>query len=131
MLMVISQTMGKGAFVTEKCSFLESIGKGIWDAINNSSYEPTKTKIKKIEVKEFSESRRLKQEERGYTNNLKFTVEMITRSGSKEENCTEDQYAGNSNNGELDLIAKRFYKFLMYKRKANMNFAGNKGFSRK
>ncbi|BAT97472.1 hypothetical protein VIGAN_09092600 [Vigna angularis var. angularis] len=115
----ISNTMSKGVIDDENYCFLNSIGKGVWDVVTNNPHEQIKTRIEKVKIKDFSRSRRLNQEEKGYTNTLKSAAEIGTI------------YGENSENEETNLMAKRLSKFLMYKRKANLNFAGNKGNSRK
>lgn len=107
----ISQTLSKGA-INDENSFLNSIGKGIWDVVTNIPYEPTNSRIEKIKVKEFSGVRRQEQEEeKGYTNTLKSVVEIAMKSSLKEDNCGDDKSAENSNNEDINLMAKMFSKF--------------------
>ncbi|WVZ06765.1 hypothetical protein V8G54_020111 [Vigna mungo] len=111
--------MSKGVIDDENYGFSNSIGKYVRDVVTNSSHEPIETRIEKVKVKDFSRSRRLNQEEKGYTNALKSATE--TTMESEESSETE----------ETNLMANRFSKFLTYKRKPNLNFAGGKELFRK
>ncbi|WVZ07380.1 hypothetical protein V8G54_020726, partial [Vigna mungo] len=85
------------------------IGKCVWDVLLNSFHEQIKTRIENQQ----------NQEEKIYINTLKSTVENATES------------VESSKNGETNLMTKRFSKFLICRRKTNLNFAGSKGHSRK
>ncbi|WVY93304.1 hypothetical protein V8G54_032392 [Vigna mungo] len=105
----ISQTMSKGVIDDENNGFLNSISKCVWDVVINSSNEPIKTRI----------ARKKNKEEKRYINTLESVAETIT------------EFVESSENEETYFVAERFSKYLICKRKTNLNFPRSKTHSRK